>query len=171
MSQVSFDLSCVYHAALAAANAEDTFDVLTSEMILWNASEAYPTNADVAAEFIRAGRTAGTAKVYASRLLKWAKSGKTPRSMHAAVTQDPPGSAKGKGGRKAGQGAGKTTKVKVDAAQAAPATVPNEDKAWKTFIETMRAQVPGRKDWQSDDIVAFQDCASKMLALLTRNSK
>lgn len=72
---------------------------------------------------------------------------------------------KGKGGRPAGQGKGKTTKP-ADPAQAAPAAVENTDTAWRMFIEDMRAKVAGRKDWPSDRIVAFQDCAAKMIALI-----
>jgi hypothetical protein len=77
---------------------------------------------------------------------------------------------KGKGGRPAGKGAGKTTKPADDAQAPAPA-VENADRSWKQFLETIKAQAPGRKDWQSDDIVAFQDCASKMIALISRNAK
>lgn len=73
---------------------------------------------------------------------------------------------KGKGGRPAGKGAGKTTKPAEDKAQAQPAAVENTDNAWRMFIEDMRAKVAGRKDWPSDRIVAFQDCAAKMIALI-----
>lgn len=73
---------------------------------------------------------------------------------------------KGKGGRPAGKGAGKTTKPAEDKGQAQPATVDNTDNAWRMFIEDMRAKVAGRKDWPADRIVAFQDCAAKMIALI-----
>lgn len=72
-------------------------------------------------------------------------------------------------GRKAGKGAGKTTAPAADAAPAAEA--PQGDKAWRQVLEAMRAGVPARKDWASEDIVAFQDCAAKMIALLARNAK
>lgn len=166
-----FDLSCIYNAVVAATNAEETFDILTAEMLNWHAAGEYPARHEVIAEFILAGRTEGTAKVYASRLLKWARSGKTPRSMHAAVTSDPPGAAKGKGGRPKGKPETKADAAKADAAKADAASVPNADVSWKQFLETLRAQAPGRKDWQSEDIVAFQDCASKMIALIARNAK
>jgi hypothetical protein len=74
-------------------------------------------------------------------------------------------------GRPKGQGAGKTTKPADDAAQAEAPTVPNEDRAWKLFLEGLRHQVPQRKDWESQDIVAFQDCIGKMIALINRNAK
>lgn len=77
---------------------------------------------------------------------------------------------KGKGGRPAGKGAGKTTKP-ADDAQAPSATVENADTAWRTFIEDMRAKVNGRKDWPSENIVAFQDCAAKMIALIKAATK
>lgn len=77
---------------------------------------------------------------------------------------------KGKGGRPAGKGAGKTTKP-ADDVQAEPATVPNDDRSWTQFIESIRSQVNGRKDWTSDDIVAMQNLCGTMMALIKRNSK
>lgn len=69
-------------------------------------------------------------------------------------------------GRKAGKGAGKSTAPEAPAEKA-----PQGDRAWKQVLEAMRAGAPARKDWASEDIVAFQDCASRMIALLARNSK
>lgn len=84
-------------------------------------------------------------------------------------------------GRKAGQGKGKSTSPEAgqgkgkSTAPEAPAAevpqVPQGDKAWKQTLEAMIASVPARKDWASEDIVAFQDCASKMVALIKRNAK
>jgi len=74
--------------------------------------------------------------------------------------------AKGKGGRPAGQGKGKTTKPTEDKAQANPETVPNDDAAWLRFINDMRSKVNGRKDWPADRIVAFQDTTATLIALL-----
>lgn len=48
-------------------------------------------------------------------------------------------------------------------------TLPNDDKIWIQFLESIRANVPGRKSWPSDDIVAVQDSAARMIALITRN--
>lgn len=73
---------------------------------------------------------------------------------------------KGKGGRPAGQGKGKTTKPAADKAQAAPEAVPNDDAAWLRFINDMRSKVAGRKDWPADRIVAFQDTTATLVALL-----
>lgn len=72
-------------------------------------------------------------------------------------------------GRKAGQGKGKTTAPAADAPEAPQA--PQGDKAWRQVLEAMRAGVPARKDWEASDIVAFQDCAAKMIALIARNAK
>jgi hypothetical protein len=74
-------------------------------------------------------------------------------------------------GRKAGQGAGKTTKPAEDTAQAEKPAVPNHDASWKQFLEALRAQVPARKDWNSEDITAFQECAARIIALISRNAK
>jgi len=35
----------------------------------------------------------------------------------------------------------------------------------------MRSKVNGRKDWASEDIVAFQDCTMMLLAIIKRNVK
>jgi len=40
---------------------------------------------------------------------------------------------------------------------------------WLIALETIRARVPGRKDWPSGDIIAMQESASVMLALIKRN--
>jgi hypothetical protein len=48
-------------------------------------------------------------------------------------------------------------------------TIPNDDKIWIQFLESIRANVPGRKSWPADDIVAVQDSATRMIALITRN--
>jgi len=72
----------------------------------------------------------------------------------------------GKGGRKTGQGKGKTTAPKNDDAEAAAPTVPNDDRSWLAAIIDMRSKVNGRKDWPSDRIAAFQDTAARLIALL-----
>ena len=42
---------------------------------------------------------------------------------------------------------------------------------WMVALEAIRAKAPGQKSWASDDIVAVQDCAAKMVALIKRNTK
>ena len=60
---------------------------------------------------------------------------------------------------------------------AAPAPAPVEGvnlgqpSGWVVALESIRAKVPGQKSWVSDDIVAIQDCAAKMIALVKRNTK
>jgi len=78
---------------------------------------------------------------------------------------------KGKGGRPAGQGKGKSTAAKPDAAQAEAPALPNDDKAWRQFLEGMRSKVNDRKDWTASDIVAFQESCAAMIALIKRNAK
>lgn len=89
----------------------------------------------------------------------------------AAYIRQAEGKKDGAGpGRPAGQGKGKSTKSD-DPAQAEKPAVPNDDAGWRQFLETIRAQVPSRKDWASSDIVAFQESATMMLALIKRNAK
>ena len=90
----------------------------------------------------------------------------------AAYIRQAEGKKDGAGpGRPAGQGAGKTTAAKADPAQAEKPAVSNDDAGWRQFLETMRAQVPSRKDWASSDIVAFQESCATMIALIKRNAK
>lgn len=163
-----FDLSNITLAFSTAAAHDEAFALMQSDMIAWHAAQSFPSNQDLIAA-IGAGLPhlgAASLKVYASRVLKWARSGQTPANIRAVVNTDPKGAAKGKGGRPAGKGAGKTTKPADDKAQAPAATVENTDTSWRMFIEDMRSKVAGRKEWPSDRIVAFQDCAAKMIALL-----
>ena len=158
-----FDLSNITLAFSTAAAHEEAFGLMCEDMRCWHEAGEYPSNKDLGAA-ISAGLphlSAGTVKVYASRMLSWAKAGKQPASLHAMVKDGP--KAKGKGGRKA--------KPEADKAAAEAPAVPNEDRAWVQFIEGIRAQVPGRKDWNSEDIVAVQDCCAKLIALVRRNIK
>ena len=159
-----FDLSNITLAFSTAAAHEEAFGLMCEDMRCWHEAGEYPSNKDLGAAIV-AGLphlSAGTVKVYASRMLAWAKAGKQPASLHAMIKDGP--KAKGKGGRPKGKG-------EADKAAAEAPQVPNEDRAWVQFIEGIRAQVPGRKDWASEDIVAMQDCAAKMIALIKRNTK
>ena len=40
---------------------------------------------------------------------------------------------------------------------------------WIIALDAIRAKAPGRKDWKSEDIVAMQESASAMIALIKRN--
>lgn len=72
-------------------------------------------------------------------------------------------------GRKAGQGAGKTTAPKDDADDALPEVSPLP-KEWLRFLDGMRARVPALKTWTASDIAAFQDSSAQLIALIKRNS-
>jgi hypothetical protein len=165
------DLSFITEALLAEQNAIDKFDIFTANMTTWHEAGVYPANQEVIPAIVKAGYPKATATVYASNLLKWAKSGQVPKNMKAVVSTHPKGHVKGKAGRKAGQGAGKTTKPAEDKAQAKPDTVPNDDRHWMQFIQDMRAKVAGRKDWPADRIAAFQDTTATLIALLRSVAK
>jgi hypothetical protein len=162
-----FDLSNITLAFVQSHDAAMSFDAMTADMLQWNAAGVYPSNQDLIAALVAADRWGkGTCAVYASNLLAWARSGQTPRNISQVVKGKPDGHVKAKAGRKAGQGAGKTTKPANDAAQAETPSVPNDDAAWLRFINDMRAKVAGRKDWPADRIVAFQDTTATLVALL-----
>ena len=163
------DVQALVDAHLAAENAAAKNDDAMARIAQWIASGVYPNNATIIAGYINAGKTKGSASVYASAILKWVKAGKVPKNIQAAVNTNPPGHVKSKAGRKPGQGKGKSTSPEAPAAEAPQ--VPQGDRAWKQVLEAMRAGVPARKDWEASDIVAFQDCAAKMIALIARNAK
>jgi hypothetical protein len=179
MSVSKFDLSVVALAFGTQSAAEEAFDALTAEMIVWYAAGEYPANADVAAA-IKSGLPhlkAATLKVYSSALLKWAKSGQTPKGIRAMVNTLPAGHTKGKAGRPTGKGKGKTPEAAVTAALAAvgeapdveaPVTLPITTE-WVRYLEGIKAQAAGQKSWKSEDIVALQDCITMALALIKRN--
>lgn len=57
------------------------------------------------------------------------------------------------------------------AAPAAPAEGVDlgQPSGWMVALEAIRAKAPGQKSWTSDDIVAIQDSAAAMIALIKRN--
>ena len=75
-----------------------------------------------------------------------------------------------KPGAGAGRPKGKPEAKPAAKSEAKPEGLPNVDSAWMMALETMRAKAPGRKAWPSEDIVAFQESAARMLALLKRNA-
>jgi hypothetical protein len=166
---MKFDLSNITLAFTHAHDAAQSFDAMTADMVTWHESGIYPANADVIAALVATDRwSLATCKVYASNLIKWAKSGQTPRSISQVVKGHPDGHAKGKAGRKPGAGAGKTTKPADDADDALPEVSPLP-KEWLRFIDGMRARVPALKTWTATDIAAFQDSSAALIALIKRN--
>lgn len=163
-----FNLSHITLAFAQAHDAAQSFDAMTADMVQWHQSGIYPSNQELIAALAAADRwSLGTCKTYASNLIAWAKSGQTPRNIRQIVNGKPKGHVKGKGGRPAGKGKGKSTKSEVaDADADAAFTVPNDDKSWMAAIIDMRNKVPARKDWAADRIMAFQDCAAMLIALL-----
>ena len=167
---MKFDLSNITLAFTHAHDAAQSFDAMTADMVTWFESGVYPANADVIAALVATDRwSLATCKVYASNLIKWAKSGQTPRNISQVVKGHPKGHEKGKAGRPVGQGKGKTTKpAETDDADALP-EVSALPKEWLRFIDGMRARVPGFKTWTASDIAAFQDSSAALIALIKRN--
>ncbi len=168
MAKMVFDLSAVTAAAAADANAMSAFEDLHLSMLEWNMTAAYPTVSDLTKALAegyaanpRVVATKDTLAQYASGILKWSKAGKVPKahSMRAFMGSVP--GAKGKGGR--------PPKAKTNpAGEGEKASLPNDDKAWIDFLESIRAQVAGRKTWASDAIVAAQDSCATLIALIKR---
>lgn len=106
-----FNLHVVTRAFLATDVAAARFDVLTAEMVQWYSAGVYPESKDIISAIVRSGRTEGTAKVYASRMLAWARAGKTPKSMSEMVKDGP------RAGSKAGRPKGATSGAQTEGAQ------------------------------------------------------
>ena len=168
MAKFQIDLSAVTAAAAADANAMCSFEDLHMAMLEWHMIGQYPTKEDVIkalkkgyASNPRVVANADTLDQYASGIRKWSHAGKVPKahSMRAFMASVP--GAKGKGGR--------PPKAKANPkGQAEKAALPNEDKAWIDLLESIRAQVAGRKTWASDAIVAAQDSCATLIALIKR---
>ena len=163
-----FDLSAVTAAARADADSMSAFEDLHMSMLEWHMVGQYPSTTDMTKALAegyaanpRVVATKETLTQYASGILKWAKAGKVPKahSMRAFMGSVP--GSKGKGGR--------PPKAKANPeGQAEKATLPNDDKTWIDFLESIRAQVAGRKTWASDAIVAAQDSCATLIALIKR---
>lgn len=168
MAKIVIDLSAVTAAAAADADAMSAFEDLHMSMLMWNMIGQYPTSAELT-KALAAGYAANprvvaskdTLTQYASGILKWAKAGKVPKAMSMRAFMGSVPGSKGKGGRPA--------KAKANPeGQAEKASLPNDDKAWIDFLESVRAQVAGRKTWASDAIVAAQDSCATLIALIKR---
>ena len=168
MAKIEIDLAAVTAAARADADSMSAFEDLHMAMLMWHMIGQYPTVSDLtkalAAGYAanpRVVATKDTLTQYASGILKWAKAGKVPKahSMRAFMGSVP--GAKGKGGR--------PPKAKANPeGQAEKPNLPNDDKAWIDFLESIRAHVAGRKTWASDAIVAAQDSCATLIALIKR---
>lgn len=114
-----FDLTNVTAAFADAERAANSFDAMTADMVAWHAAGIFPSNDQMIAALMRVGKwSQSTCKVYASNLLKWARSGQTPRNIAQVVKGQPDGHVKGKGGRPAGTTGGtqaQTTKAESKA--------------------------------------------------------
>lgn len=176
---LSFDLSCVTLAFTTADEAAAAFDAFTAEMVQWHASGIYPASADLKAAIVAAGRPAATAAVYASAILKWARSGKLPSSMGACVNKNPEGHVKSNAGRKPGQGKGKTTAATaansgaaVDPINALGASdAPSPMHRWVRELRELNAAAFILRDaknftMSAEDATALKDAVSKCIALL-----
>lgn len=170
-----FDFSNIVAAFNTAEAHAAAFDAMCADMVQWHASGVYPANADIKAALVQAGKTAATAAVYASAILKWARSGKTPATLHACVNKNPPDHVKGKRGRPAGQGAGKTAANSGAAVDPITATgagdAPSPMHRWVRELNTLNAGTNilrnARNECMSaEDAAALKDAVSQCIALL-----
>ena len=174
IASLPFNLTCVTLAFTTADEAATAFDAFTAEMVQWHASGVYPASADLKAAIVAAGRPAATAAVYASAILKWARSGKLPSSMNACVNKSPEGHVKGKAGRKAGQSAGKSPEAPNSGAAAdpmAPQDAPSPMHRWVRELRDLNAAAFILRDaknstMSAEDANALKDAVSTCIALL-----
>lgn len=175
-----FDLSSIALAFSTAEAHASAFDCMTAEMLQWYLARVFPSNADLKAVLTGSGKTPGTARTYANAILKWAKSGKTPRNLRSCVNDTPPGHVKSKAGRPAKNGAGKTTKPVVesnDDSEGDPinpkgaADAPSPMHRWVRSFNDFGAcafvlRDASNKPMSAQDATEAQDLAKKLAALL-----
>lgn len=174
-----FDLSNIVLAFDTAEAHANAFDAMCADMVQWHAAGVFPSNADVKAALVQSGRPAATAAVYASAILRWAKSGKLPKTLRACVNSVPDGHVKSARGRPAGKGAGKTTAppaansgaavdaVNPDATDNAPSPIHR----WVRQLRELNAGAFILRDAKNHtmsaaDAAALKDAVYKCLALL-----
>jgi hypothetical protein len=176
-----FDLSSIALAFSTAEAHANAFDAMTAEMLQWFHAGVFPASADIKVALVQAGRRATTAAVYASAILKWARSGKTPASLHKCVGSNPPDHVKSKAGRPAKQGAGKTTAVGAKGSIAAPLLVAATESQspmhrWVVQANALSAAAfmlrnAKNETMNTDDAKALQDAANLIAALLGKYTK
>lgn len=174
-----FDLSNIVLAFDTAEAHANAFDAMCADMVQWHAAGVFPSNADVKAALVQSGRPATTAAVYASAILKWARSGKLPKTLRACVNSSPEGHVKSKRGRPAGKGAGKTTTVTADNSDAAVDPIsaggagdaPSPMHRWMRQLNDFRQGVFILRDAKNEcmtaeDATRAQNLAAELTALL-----
>lgn len=174
-----FDLSNITLAFTTADAHADAFNAMCADMIQWHASGVFPSNANIKAALIAAGRKGATAAVYASAILKWARSGELPKSLNACVNSSPKNHQKKGAGRPSGKGAGKTTApAAANSGAAVDAVNPDAtDNArspihrWVRQLNELNAGAFILRDaknhtMSAEDAAALKDAVSKCLALL-----
>lgn len=176
MSKTATLFSESFAALALAINAYEqgatAFDIFWCHVITWHAAQQYPTNAELI-EFLgtltKADGTprwaAASLKVYASNMLKWAKSTaknggpQNPGTIRKMMSEHPEGHAKdaAKGGRPAGKGAGKTTKAK------APADTPKAT-TLQGLLDSLRGMYAGLPKISSSMEIA--NCWQELMATI-----
>lgn len=140
-----FDLTNVTAAFADAERAANSFDAMTADMVAWHAAGIFPSNDQMIAALMRVGKwSQSTCKVYASNLLKWARSGQTPRNIAQVVKGQPDGHVKGKGGRPAGTTGGtqaQTTKAEAANDHTLTVVPPKDPRSYLVALQGMNAGV------------------------------
>lgn len=157
-----FDLTNVTAAFADAERAANSFDAMCADMISWHEAGVYPTNEQVKQALLEVGKwKAGTCNVYAMNLLKWAKSGQTPKNVHQTVNSHPKGHVKSKAGRKPGTTGGSQAQVKAsEASEAQAETDPRQ------FIRDLLAR--SVKIVDVADVDRFTNAGLEMIALMSK---
>lgn len=160
---VTFDLSNVTLAFSTASTHDEAFALMQADMTAWHEAGEFPSNGELATA-IAAGMShlgKGTLKVYASRVLKWARSGQAPSNIRAVVNTDPKGASKGKGGRPKGKGKGKTTSTATTTDAPALSTVDSAKTVLRGLLAVKTKLVP------LANVDRFENALTEALACLT----
>lgn len=158
--QVEFmdDVTALVVAHKAAEESAALDDDAMARIASWIASGAHPNNQTIIAGYTSQGYAAGSAKVYASAILKWVRAGQVPKGIRHAVTATPANHVPGKGGRPKGGGKGKTPA----APQSQPAPVDDLAVTLQGLIARATKLVGAA------DVARFQDAITEAIACIKR---
>ena len=161
----AFDLSVITLAAAADGGAMQAFEDLHVTMLDWYGMGLFPT-VEAVAEALKAGylqtprvsASAATLKNYAFGILKWAKSGRVPKTASMRAFQANPGGTKPPKKRKA-----RTADATVASATPSELTPLAKAKAWCNELQANRLKFLG-----TADAAAFEEGMLVCLAILNR---
>lgn len=180
-----FDLRNIVLAFNTAEAHANAFDAMCADMLHWHAAGVYPSNDQIKTALVavknKDGSTkykAASASVYASAILKWARSGQTPSTLHACINGTPKGHIKSTRGRKAKNAVEKAVAATAPASIAVPleSETVSPMHGWMVKVKDLGAAAFMLRNARNEplsveDAKALQDAVNTIAALLGKYTK